>query len=331
MSSSTSMSNNSRRRTARALCRSAPSTSWDALPDEDIAGSSASLRGGEQAPYPSQHHPSTLSLLRPAASSAFSEPTPRTFETAISSPPHSAHLLFSGGSHSSGYGWYAEDEDALDGGSFGRGQEDYLAVLQRMETARDDLDFSITTTSRGYRPAPPSSTGQQEEEEQEQQEEDEEAAAAEERARVVAQASSAQRRQREQQHVRGEAMAMAAAGKQVLFALAQRDFNVLTKTFAREHCGPLLLELAAASPGAFDSGVSGAGTMFPATQHATKQRGSGKPKDCFLALGVGGFRIVQDIAGNQFAEYNLILCLVRARVNRLIGVCLTDGLTASTS
>lgn len=75
---------------------------------------------------------------------AADEPTPRTFETAVSkegpsSPPRSARrgiLLASTRSNSSGYGWYEEDdEDGAGGGhcvgSIGRGHEAHLQVLGR--------------------------------------------------------------------------------------------------------------------------------------------------------------------------------------------------------
>lgn len=72
-------------------------------------------------------------------------PTPRTFETAVSSAPRSARqgtfLLASARSHSSslhssGYGWYEEDEEDGGGGahyvgSIGRGHEAHLQVLGR--------------------------------------------------------------------------------------------------------------------------------------------------------------------------------------------------------
>lgn len=201
----------------------------------------------------------------------------------------SSRLLSWGQSHSvsslqssSGYGWYEEGEDDEDDDEESL-CDDPVAVLKRMETARDDLAISTTTTSR-LGPAPSTTILGDEEDEAEEM-----------RARVVAQASSAQRQ------VRGKAAA-AGAGVQVLFTLAQGDFNVLTKVFAREHCGPLLPESDASGP--FDhSAAGGAGTVY-----------HGKPKkDCFLALGVGGFRIVQDVAGsNQYAQFNVILCLVRS-------------------
>lgn len=154
-----------------------------------------------------------------------------------------------------------------------------------------------------------------------------EEAADEERARVVAQASSAQQHQREEQ---GQQKAAAVSGeKQVLFVLAQKDFSVTTKQYERSHCGPMLLELTAlggAGCGDGDEGeeadfaaaASGAGVGVTPT-HAAQQAGKGKkakgkgasaaPRAFFLALGVGGFRIVQTGSGNQHAEYNVILCL----------------------
>lgn len=163
-------------------------------------------------------------------------------------------------------------------------------------------------------------------------------ASAEERARVVARASSAQ-----QQGRQGPGPGPEGAGedKQVLFVLAQKDFSVTTKQFAVAHCGPLLLELVGGRGGGAGSEQEGEGEEPPAAA-AAKHEGKGAssvvafasgagatpthnrkgrakkaaslkqppppPQDCFLALGVGGFRIVQTGGGNQHAEYNVIVC-----------------------
>jgi hypothetical protein len=127
--SSRALSQSARTWAARPL--SAPSSSLD-----DAAPELASAASASQPPQ--QRPPPALPTLRPAYSSAFFERTPRTFETAISSPSpfpsRSARLLssrsHSSSLHSSGYGWFeADDEDA--GGHRGGGHEDHLQVLER--------------------------------------------------------------------------------------------------------------------------------------------------------------------------------------------------------
>lgn len=163
---------------------------------------------------------------------------------------------------------------------------------------------------------------------------EEEEAWEEERARVVAQACQ----QRPQGAAAASAAASAAGGRsegdqqQVLFVLAQKDFSVTTKQFARTHfCGPMLLQMAGRGGGGYNSEEDGEGegplVAFASGAGAggtpTHARAGGKtgkkgktaaprqpkPKDCFLALGVGGFRIVQTGSGNQHAEYHIIVCI----------------------